>query len=120
MGSGYDKIIEGMCNAGDSLQEASRCIEQLASVFGGSVELSSFKIISFCPDLDPIFMDLLLPPDYRFHCPPFYFDSWDIGGILHMILKHAQKLYQSAPSPYPNLYRRLEKRPYRGNCNLRF
>lgn len=52
----------------------------------------------------------------------FYFINWDREGMLHMEEIHTREFYLvvSAPSPSPNLYRRLEKRPYAGNCNLRF
>ena len=48
--------------------------------------------------------------------------EYDSEGIAHKKDLHDYEftLKYSAPSPSPNLYRRLEKRPYSGNCNLRF
>ncbi len=53
---------------------------------------------------------------------PVDYVNWDTEGMLHMEEVHTKEFYLtfSAPKPSPNLYRRLEKRPYSGRCNLRF
>lgn len=67
--------------------------------------------------IDP---NLYLPP-FDFYVPakevPSY-PEWE--GIFHAKLKHDRQTMKAQHRPLPMLFRRMEKRPYSGHCNLRF
>jgi len=62
---------------------------------------------------------------YYIPAPPpseWYFENWSREGMLHARDQHNHEFYLrfTGPPAIPNLYRRMEKRPYSGQCNLRF
>ena len=109
----YVIIGTGVSGTG-STDECLREIKQVGSVLiqetvGRDVDIGDIEVEYITPTKVP-------------EITVFYYEDWDREGMLHMKEVHTEEFYLtlSAPAPSPNFYRRLEKRPYSGNCNLRF
>lgn len=106
-------VVVGTCATDECLHDLRQSgVDLVQSTTGTDTTIEGIEIV----------MNYQIPDIPVFDRVIFYYENGDLEGMLHMkeIHDHEFYLYHSAPSPPPNLYRRLEKRPYSGHCNLRF